>query len=100
MRRGQTRPEPVNPNGPAELSVRFSKAELVDASGLSDKSFDTIRKAARVKGPSHGGRKWPFTAADVRALIARAESGSFTERGRPAATAWRALMTEAGLRVD
>lgn len=100
MRRGQTRPDEPNPNGPISATARFTKAELVEASGLSAKTFDTIRKAARVKGPSHGGMSWEFTVADLKALISRAESGSFTERGGPAATAWRAMLTELGIRVD
>ncbi|MBL8757304.1 MAG: hypothetical protein JNK35_02600 [Phycisphaerae bacterium] len=87
MRRGQTRPEPTPPGQRA-----FTKAELIEAAGISAGTFDTIRKAARVRGPSHGGLTWPFSQADVIELIHRAESGSFTERGRPAASAWRALL--------
>ena len=68
--------------------------ELLEASGLSPKTFDTIRKAARVRGPGHGGMDWAFSVEDVRALIYKAESGTFTERGPPAAEAWRALLEE------
>ncbi len=92
MRRGQTRSETLPHNTPG-----WSKQDLMDASGLSAKSFDTIRKAARVSGPNHGGLNWLFNADDVHKLIHRAESGSFTERGFPAATGWRALLSEAGL---
>lgn len=87
MRRGQTRPEPTPPG-----QRTFTKAELIQAAGISAGTFDTIRKAARVRGPSHGGLTWPFSEADVLELIHRAESGSFTERGGPAASAWRTLL--------
>lgn len=87
MRRGQTRPEPTPPG-----QRTFTKAELLEAAGISAGTFDTIRKAARVRGPSHGGLTWPFSQADVIELIHRAESGSFSERGGPAAAAWRALL--------
>jgi hypothetical protein len=73
-------------------SVGWTKQELMEASELSPKTFDTIRKAARVRGPSHGGLSWVFSRADVEALIQRAESGTFTERGPPAAAAWRKLL--------
>lgn len=95
MRRGQVRPEPLRPG-----TVIYSKRELLVASGLSAKTFDTIRKAARVKGPGHGGLDWVFSVDDVKMLIHRAASGSFTERGGVAATAWRAMLEEAGVRVD
>lgn len=86
-------PPPDQPTGPV-----WPKHELVDASGLSDKTFDTIRKAARVRGPSHGGRNHLFSADDLIALIIRAESGRFTERGPPAAAAWRQLLRDAGIK--
>jgi len=92
MRRGQTRPVYVDP------SLTFPKVLLVEVSGLSGKSFDTMRKAARVKGPSHGGLGWLFSVDDVIALIKRAESGTFSERGGPPAAAWRALLEERGLK--
>lgn len=94
MRPGQT-PRPKH-----DPEKSFTKRELLECSGLSGKTFDTIRKAARVKGPGHGGLDWVFTADDVRALIHRAGSGSFSERGGPAATAWRALMIEKGHWVE
>jgi len=71
----------------------------MDAGALSAKTFDLIRKAARVRGPSHGGLNWVFSAADVGALVMRAESGSFTERGGLAAAAWRKLLQESGVVV-
>ncbi|MGD9688996.1 MAG: hypothetical protein AB7V47_04580 [Phycisphaerales bacterium] len=75
----------------------FTKRDLLDASGLSAKTFDSIRKAARIKGPSHGGLDWAFNHSDVVSLIQRAESGQWSDRGAPAAMAWRRLMAEAGL---
>jgi hypothetical protein len=77
----------------------WTKAELLEAGPISAKTFDLIRKAARVRGPSHGGLAWMFSVDDVIALIRRAESGSFTERGGTAATGWRALLTERGVRI-
>jgi hypothetical protein len=94
MRRGQD-PRPYQ-----DPNTQFSKRELLEASGLSPKTFDTIRKAARVKGPSHGGMDWAFTAEDVRSMIYKASGGTFTERGGPAATAWRGMLVERGFRVD
>ena len=88
MRRGQTRRPDI---------FGFSKQELLDASLLSPGSFDTIRKAARVKGPSHGGLGHVFSVEDLIKLVHRAESGTFTERGAPAAKLWRALATENGI---
>jgi len=72
----------------------WTKQELMSASGLSAKTFDMIRKAARVRGPSHGGLGWVFSAADVETMVGRAESGRFSERGGPAAAAWRGLLAE------
>ncbi|MGQ0629168.1 MAG: hypothetical protein ACT4PL_13845 [Phycisphaerales bacterium] len=93
MRRGQVRPPPRDP------LTTFTKQELLDACELSGKSFDTIRKASRVKGPSHGGLKWVFSAEDVVTMIKRAESGTFSERGGPPARAWRALLAERGIEI-
>lgn len=84
MRRGQEL-RPPKPGG-------FTKQQLLEAAGVSPKTFDTIRKAARVRGPSHGGLNWMFSTDDIEAMIHRAESGTFTERGGPAASAWRALL--------
>ncbi len=72
----------------------------MDAGGLSAKTFDTIRKAARVKGPSHGGLTHVFGVDDLIALTKKAGGGSFSERGGPAAQAWKTLLKEAGVRVD
>lgn len=88
MRRGQQRE-----NNPEH---GFSKAELLEACDLSAKTFDTIRKAARIRGPGHGGLDWMFSIEDVHALIKRAESGTFTERGGPAARSWRKLLEDNG----
>jgi hypothetical protein len=88
MRRGQERED--NP------TEGFSKKELLDACDLSAKTFDTIRKAARIRGPGHGGLNWMFSIEDVYMLIRRAESGTFTERGMPAGRAWRKLLEEEG----
>ena len=87
-------------------SEGWTKQELLDAAAggeygaLSGKTFDLIRKAARVNGPSHGGNTWVFSVDDVVALVKRAESGTFTERGRPAAAAWRTLLAERGVEVE
>lgn len=90
MRRGQTRRPDI---------YGFTKQQLLDACELSAGSFDTIRKAARVKGPSHGGLNHVFSVEDLVALIHRAESGNFTERGAPAAKMWRAFAAEQGLKI-
>lgn len=97
MRRGQSRDRH---DEAGEAAQGFTKQELVEASGLSSKTFDTIRKAARIRGPGHGGLNWFFPLEDVITLIKRAESGKFTERGAPAAVAWRALLAEHGHRID
>lgn len=86
----------------AERASGWTKQELLDAvpeGELSPKTFDTIRKAARVSGPSHGGRNHVFSADDVMALIAKCESGRFTERGPVAAVVWRGLLAAAGVKV-
>ncbi|GDX98327.1 hypothetical protein LBMAG48_07310 [Phycisphaerae bacterium] len=85
---------------PHEDPDGFTKQELLDASGLSSKTFDLIRKAARIKGPGHGGLDWVFSLEDLKVLVHRAESGSFTERGDPAARAWRAMLEERGVKLD
>jgi len=90
-------PEPRQPG--------WTKQELLDAvpggreHAISPKTFDTIRKAARVNGPSHGGRNHLFSPEDLFALIDKAESGRFTERGVAPAAAWRGLLAEAGVPV-
>jgi len=71
-----------------------------DHQALSAKTFDLIRKAARVSGPGHGGLTWVFSPEDLVALVKRAESGGFTERGVPAARAWRGLLAERGHVMD
>lgn len=67
----------------------FTKEELLEAGDLSSKTFDMIRKAARVKGPAHGGLGFFFPMEDVAALVRTAEGGRFSERGGPAAEGWR-----------
>jgi hypothetical protein len=64
----------------------------MEVAGISSKTFDIIRKAARVKGPPHGGLAWVFSFEEVKTLIHRARSGNFTERGGPAAAAWEELL--------
>ncbi|GEM_PF-800602 len=77
----------------------WTKAELIDSAKISPKRFDTIRKAARVKGPSHGGLKHTFSAMDLIALIQRAGSGTFNQTGRPTAEAWTELLEASGMRM-
>ncbi len=72
----------------------FTKQDLLAASGLSAKTFDMIRKAALVRGPGHGGLAWVFSVADVEALVYRAEKGTFSDRGPPAAAAWRTMLAD------
>jgi hypothetical protein len=92
----------MRPNRPKEdlPDSGWTKQELLDASGLSAKTFDSLRKAARVRGPSHGGLNWLFSTEDLVALIHRAESGQWTERGGPASSAWRSLLADRGIEVD
>ncbi len=78
----------------------ITKQELCDAGDISAKTFDMLRKAARVRGPSHGGNTWVFTLEDIAMLIKKAESGSFTERGAFAAKAWRRLLEEQGIELE
>lgn len=94
MGRGQNiDPDSLNRHG-------ITKQELCEAGDISAKTFDLMRKAARIKGPSHGGNTWVFTYEDIAALIKRAESGSFTERGGFAAKAWRSLLLEQGIELE
>ncbi|HRJ48982.1 MAG: hypothetical protein KF787_12310 [Phycisphaeraceae bacterium] len=86
MRPGQT------PRDTTHDASGFTKQELLDASGLSSKTFDLIRKASRIRGPSHGGLNWVFSRQDVESLIHRAASGRFSERGGTAAQGWRRLL--------
>jgi hypothetical protein len=79
-------------SAPSSGGSGWTKQELLDSSGLSAKTFDRIRKAARVRGPSHGGLSWLFSPQDVVAMIHRCEAGNFTERGPAAATAWKLLL--------
>ena len=81
-------------------STGYTKQDLLDAAELSPKTFDTLRKAARIKGPSHGGLSWVFSIDDVIALIKRGESGAWTDKGGPAAKEWRALLAERGIIVE
>lgn len=71
----------------------------MDAGEISSRVFDTIRKASRVSGPSHGGLNWVFSAEDLVTLVRRAESGRCSERGTSAARAWRGLLLERGITV-
>lgn len=81
------------------VGAGWTKQELLDAAGMSGKSFDVMRKSARVKGPSHGGLTHVFDPTDLIMLIQRAESGKYSERGGPIAAAWRVLLTDAGLKM-
>ncbi len=94
MGRGQN----IDPNSRNTHGV--TKQELCDTGDISPKTFDLLRKAARVRGPSHGGNTWVFTLEDIAALIQKAESGSFTERGGYAAKAWRRLLEEHGVQLE
>lgn len=77
----------------------WTKQELMDAGELSAKSFDRLRKAARVRGPSHGGLSWIFSPEDLTALVKRAESGEFSFSRTGTARAWRDLLKERGIEV-
>jgi hypothetical protein len=94
MRRGQS------PDTRNDAAYGFTKQQLLDVTDLSPKTFDTIRKAARIRGPGHGGLNWVFSVEDVITLIHRAESGTFSERGAPAAVAWRTLLAGEGYKVE
>ena len=91
MRRGQV------PRDTYSEGNNFTKQQLLEVSGLSSKTFDMIRKSARIKGPPHGGLNWLFPRADVELLILKAAGGRFTERGPPAAAAWRVLLDGGGV---
>lgn len=89
---------------PADSAPAWTKQELLDAveahgARLSSKTFDTMRKTARVSGPSHGGRNHVFDAQDLFALIHVCEGGRFTERGPEVAKVWRHLLNELGIKV-
>lgn len=92
MRRGQERK-------PVVLGV--TKSELLDACELSARTFDTLRKTARVAGPNHGGLTHVFPHADVLRLIKTAEGGRYRDHPTAiqAARGWRALMAERGVVV-
>ena len=90
--------EPTVPTAPpAAAEPGWTKHQLMEASEFSGKTFDTIRKAARVKGPTHGGLRHLFDAEDLIRLIDKAEGGKFSRIGTPAARAWRAMLAEAGV---
>lgn len=74
-----------------DTATGFTKEELLNSGEISSKTFDMIRKAARVRGPAHGGLSYVFTLDDVATLVLTAEGGRFTERGAPAAVGWRTL---------
>jgi len=78
----------------------ISKEELLEAADISSKTFDMIRKASRVRGPSHGGLDHIFPIDDIKDIIRTAEGGRFTERGAPAAQAWRAMLAERGIKME
>jgi hypothetical protein len=86
MGRGQN----IEPSETPDLG--WTKQELMESGGISAKTFDLLRKAARVKGPSHGGLTHIYSADDVIALILKGEGGTFSERAGAAAAAWRALL--------
>lgn len=86
--------QPDEPHPP-----QWTKGELVDAGGMSPKTFDTVRKAARVKGPQHGGLNHIFSALDLIALIQRAQSGRFSREGKIWAEVWIRMLNEAGLQM-
>jgi hypothetical protein len=73
-------PSKLKPIIAGDPSRTYSKRELLEASGLSAKTFDLIRKAARVRGPGHGGLDWEFSATDLVAMIRKAEGGSSRAR--------------------
>lgn len=65
----------------------------MEAGAISSGIFDAIRKASRVKGPSHGGLDWLFHPDDIKTLIAQCRKKTHTERGgEQIAQAWEALM--------
>jgi hypothetical protein len=84
MRRGQS----PRYDGPG-----FTKKQLLEAASVSPKIFDSIRKAARVSGPPHGGLSWLFPPPDIRTMIAQARKKTQTDRGgQRIAQAWEDLL--------
>lgn len=77
----------------------WTKQELMDAGDLSSKTFDMIRKAARVRGPGHGGLDWVFGVDDLIDLIFRAEAGA-QRTWAAGRTGWRALLAERGVKIQ
>lgn len=92
MRANRTFDGPVSVEG-------WTKQELMTAGELSAKAFDRLRKAARVRGPSHGGLSWVFSAEDLVSLVRRAESGGFSESRAGTARAWRLLLRDRGMEM-
>lgn len=78
----------------------WTKQELMDSGEVSAKAFDRLRKAARVRGPSHGGLSWIFSPEDLVSLVRRAESGTFSENRGRTARAWRLLLRERGMEMS
>lgn len=105
MRRAFRPQSPIEsePEALADSTPGWTKQQLLEAipdehgGAISPKTFDTIRKAARVSGPSHGGRNHVFSVQDLITLIEKAESGRFTERGGAPAAAWRGLLKQVGI---
>lgn len=93
---GLENPESSPGDAPAE-EPGWTKHQLMEVGELSGKGFDALRKAARVKGPTHGGLRHIFGTEDMFALIQKAESGKYNINGGPAARAWRTLLAEAGI---
>lgn len=91
MRRGQTAKRPA--------SDGFTKQQLMEAASISANTFDRLRRAARIKGPSHGGLAWVIPFGDIQFLIRTAENGKHTEMGPPCAVAWRQLLREHGQEI-
>lgn len=84
MRRGQS----PRYDGPG-----YTKKQLLAAADVSPKIFDSIRKAARVSGPPHGGLNWLFPPGDIKVMIEQARKKTQTDRGGQAiATAWEDLL--------
>jgi hypothetical protein len=88
---------PETSPGDVPARIGWTKHQLMSAGDLSGKGFDTLRKAARVKGPTHGGLRHIFSAEDLFALIQKGESGKYNIQGGPAAKAWRVFLAEAGI---
>ncbi len=93
---------PESPRPPGETPVEepgWTKHDLMAAGEISGKGFDALRKAARVKGPTHGGLRHVFGVEDMFALIQKAESGKYNINGGPAAKAWRVMLAEKGIEM-